>query len=55
MAEVVKIEKYLKELCDSLENPQHKRLINAYKGNIPKESMEQELGRILAEVVKSED
>ena len=55
MTELSNFEKYLKELDDLTEDPIHKRLINAYKENNPMESMEAELGRILAEVMNRED
>lgn len=49
------LKKYLAELADRLTNPVHKRLIQAYKGNDPTESMEDELGEILKEVLHRED
>lgn len=55
MAEVSKIETYLKELADETEDPIHKRLIAAYKRDNPKEHIEAELGSILSEVISRED
>ena len=49
------LQKYLKELTDRLSDSVHKRLIEAYKGSDPRESMENELGRILLEVLQRED
>jgi hypothetical protein len=49
------LRKYLTELMDRLSNPVHKRLIQAYEGSDPKESMESELGEILLEVLHHED
>lgn len=49
------LHKYLTELMDKLSNPVHRRLIQAYKGSDPKESMESELGEILLEVLHHED
>lgn len=42
-------------LISNLENPIHIRLLNAYKGENPLDSMEKELGRILTEVISNED
>jgi len=47
--------KYLDELLAELPNPVHKRLIQAYQGNDPVQSMESELGKILMEVLHRED
>ncbi len=55
MTELSKIEQYLQELAEQAEDPICKRLITAYKGSKPMESMETELGRILKEVVEHED
>jgi len=46
---------YLDELLAELPNPVHKRLIQAYRGNNPVQSMESELGKILMEVLHRED
>lgn len=48
-------EKFIKELIEELSNPIHRRLIQAYKGDNPVESMESELGKILMEVLHRED
>jgi len=46
--------KYLEELTESVSDPFHIRIINAYSGKNPVESMESELRKILIEVLKSE-
>jgi hypothetical protein len=48
-------EKYLDELLAELSAPVHKRLIEAYQGDDPVQSMESELGKILIEVLRCED
>ena len=48
-------EKYLDELLVELSDPVHKRLIEAYQGDDPVQSMESELGKILIEVLCCED
>ena len=48
-------EEYLDELLEELSDPVHKRLIQAYLGNNPVQSMESELGNILMEVLHRED
>ncbi len=48
-------EKYLDELLEKLSEPVHKRLIQAYQGNDPVQSMESELANILIEVLQHED
>ena len=48
-------EKYLDELLAELSDPVHKRLIEAYQGDDPVQSMESELGKILIEVLRCED
>jgi len=48
-------EEYLDELLAELSDPVHKRLIQAYRGNNPVQSMESELGKILMEVLNRED
>jgi len=48
-------EEYLDELLAELSDPVHKRLIQAYRGNDPVQSMESELGKILMEVLNRED
>ena len=55
MPELSRLEQYLKDLDNLTTDPVHKLLIAAYKGVHPKESMEQELGRLLMQVVKRED
>lgn len=49
------IQKYIKDLAEKATDPLHKRLINAYKGDNPKISLENELSQILEEVVSRED
>lgn len=48
-------EEYLDELLAELSDPVHKRLIQAYRGDDPVQSMESELGRILMEVLRREN
>jgi hypothetical protein len=48
-------EEYVEELLAELSEPVHKRLIQAYLGNNPVQSMESELGKILMEVLNRED
>jgi hypothetical protein len=48
-------EGYLDELLAQLSDSVHKRLIQAYRGNHPVQSMESELGKILTEVLHRED
>ena len=48
-------EKHLDELLAELSDPIHKRLIQAYQGDDPVQSMESELGRILMEILHRED
>lgn len=48
-------EEYVDELLAELSDPVHKRLIQAYRGNDPVQSMESELGKILMEVLHRED
>jgi hypothetical protein len=55
MPENLKLQKYLQELSEQTTNPIHKRLISAYTGDNPKESVENELSKILSEVLKNED
>lgn len=45
-----KREQLLQDFIGNLSDPIHKRLIEAYKSDIPLESMETELGKILLEV-----
>ncbi len=46
---------FLSELLKELDDPICQRLIRAYDGTNPAQSMEEELGRILLEVVNRED
>lgn len=48
-------EKYLSDLLTKLSDPIHKRLIEAYQGDDPVQSMETELGKILMEILRRED
>ena len=48
-------EEYLDELLAELSDPVHKRLIQAYRGNDPVQSMESELEKILMEVLRCEN
>lgn len=45
-----KREEFLEEVLREIPDPIHKRLIQAYKGDNPVESMETELSKILSEV-----
>ena len=55
MIESSRLELYLQELKALVTDPIHKRLLSAYTGDEPKESVELELDRLLTEVLKSED
>ncbi len=55
MPEPSRLEQYMKELDALTTDPIHKRLIAAYTGDNPKESMELELGKLLSQVVNRED
>jgi len=44
--------KYLEELSQGVSDEVHKRLIEAYRGENPVESMESELRKIIMEVVE---
>ena len=48
-------EEFLEELQRELSAPPHRRLIQAYKGDTPVQSMESELARILLEILHHED
>ena len=50
-----KYEKFLEEILKKTHDPIHKRLIQAYKGDDPVNSMESELKGILMEVLRHED
>jgi len=47
--------KFLDELEREIENPLQRRLIQAYQGDDPVQSMESELTKILLEVLYRED
>ena len=47
-------QEYLEELTESLSDSFHKRIIKAYAGENPVESMESELTKILTEVLNRE-
>jgi len=49
------LEEYINELLAELPDPVYKRLIQAYRGNDPVQSMESELGKILMEVLNREN
>lgn len=48
-------EEFLHELSSQLNNPIHKRLLDAYRGHLPLFSMETELKNVLLEVLRHED
>jgi hypothetical protein len=48
-------EEFLEELQREVSDPIHRRLIQAYKGDSPVQSMESELAKILSEVMCGED
>jgi len=48
-------EEFLDELQRELSDPLHRRLIQAYRGDDPVQSMESELAKILLEVLRRED
>lgn len=50
-----KINKYLEEIADLLNDPNHKRIVLAYKCDDPVNSMELELNKILIEVLNNEN
>jgi len=50
-----KREEFLKEILEKTSDPLHKRLVQAYKGDTPVDSMESELKKILIEVLNRED
>ena len=50
-----RIEEYKKELLLLITNPDHKKLIEAYKHPNPVESMEKVLGEILLEVLQDDE
>jgi len=48
-------EEFLDELQREVSDPLHRRLIQAYRGDNPVQSMESELAKILSEVLHGED
>jgi hypothetical protein len=46
---------FLKELLEQVSDPLHRRLVEAYTGDDPVKSMENELSKILREVLRHED
>jgi Trp operon repressor len=48
-------EEFLGELQREVSDPLHMRLIQAYRGDNPVQSMESELAKILFEVLRDED
>ncbi len=50
-----KHEEFLGEMLQKILDPIHRRLIQAYKGHNPVDSMESELRKILMEVLQRED
>ena len=46
---------YLPELLEEVLNPLHRRLLEAYRESDPVDSMENELGKILLEVLSHEN
>jgi hypothetical protein len=55
MTELSRLQLYLQELKELVKDPIHKRLLAAYIGDKPKESVELELDQLLIEVLKGED
>jgi hypothetical protein len=49
------LNKFLKEVKEKLQNPIHKRIIEAYKEDDPLHSMEEELGKIIMEILQREN
>jgi len=49
------IKTYQTDLITRLTNPIHKRLVQSYSSSSPVRSMENELGKILLEVLENED
>ena len=50
-----RIETYLGEVLEKIQDQKHKRILQAYKGDNPVHSMEMELGKIVMEIVNRED
>ena len=48
-------EVYRNELNERLPNPIHRRVLKAYRDPDPVRAMEEELGKILLEVIENED
>ena len=48
-------EEFLKELLAEISDPLHRRLVQAYQGDDPVKSMEEELSNILLEVLNREN
>jgi len=55
MTELSRLEIYLEEIKELVTDPIHKRLLAAYTGDKPKESVELEIDRLLIQVLESED
>jgi hypothetical protein len=55
MSDNAKLQQYINELSAQTNDPIHIRLISAYIGANPKESIEEELGKILIEIIENED
>ena len=49
------LNEYIDKLLSQLSDPAHKELIKAYRGTNPLQSMEAMLGKILLEILHSED
>jgi hypothetical protein len=54
-SEKTRREEFLNELQREVSDPLHRRLIHAYRGDNPVQSMESELAKILLEVLRGED
>ncbi|MCL5986308.1 MAG: hypothetical protein M1371_07050 [Actinobacteria bacterium] len=50
-----KFEEFLEEILKEISDPVHQRIIQAYIGENPVDSMESELRKILNEVIQGED
>lgn len=48
-------EELIVEFLESMEDPIHKQILEAYAGNSPVKSMEQELMKLLEEAASDED
>lgn len=49
------LDDYINKLISQLSDPVHKELIKAYQGTNPLQSMESKLGKLLLEILHSED